>query len=58
MLTVAPIANNAANYYTHEDNYYFLGNLEARWMGEGAKSLGLEGEVTKDQLGVVSENGK
>ncbi|MEY0536075.1 conjugative transfer relaxase/helicase TraI [Providencia rettgeri] len=50
MLTVAPIANNAANYYTHEDNYYFLGNLEARWMGEGAKSLGLEGEVTKDQL--------
>ncbi|MCX9097495.1 conjugative transfer relaxase/helicase TraI [Providencia rettgeri] len=55
MLTVAPIANNAANYYTHEDNYYFLGNLEARWMGEGAKSLGLEGEVTKDQLGEILE---
>ncbi|MEQ5735453.1 MobF family relaxase [Providencia alcalifaciens] len=55
MLTVAPIANNAANYYTHEDNYYFLGNLEARWMGEGAKSLGLEGEVTKEQLGEILE---
>ncbi|ETS99316.1 MULTISPECIES: conjugative transfer relaxase/helicase TraI [Providencia] len=55
MMTVAPIANNAANYYTHEDNYYFLGNLEARWMGEGAKSLGLEGEVTKDQLGEILE---
>ncbi|EOE5320724.1 conjugative transfer relaxase/helicase TraI [Providencia rettgeri] len=55
MLTVAPIANNAANYYTHEDNYYFLGNLQARWMGEGAKSLGLEGDVTKDQLGEILE---
>lgn len=55
MLTVAPIAHSAANYYTHEDNYYFLGNLEARWMGEGAKSLGLTGEVSKDQLGEILE---
>ncbi|WP_407902036.1 conjugative transfer relaxase/helicase TraI [Providencia rustigianii] len=53
MLTVAPIAHNAANYYTHEDNYYFLGNMEARWMGDGAKSLGLTGEVSKDQLGDI-----
>lgn len=53
MLTVAPIANNAVNYYTDQDNYYFLGNMEARWLGEGAKSLGLEGEVTKEQLGEI-----
>ena len=50
MLSIAPIAVGAVNYYTDQDNYYFLGNMEARWLGEGAKALGLEGEVSKAQL--------
>ncbi|ELY5940673.1 conjugative transfer relaxase/helicase TraI [Cronobacter malonaticus] len=44
MLSLAAAVNDAG-YYLAKDNYYFLGNMEARWMGEGAAMLGLEGRV-------------
>ncbi|HGY2267844.1 TPA: conjugative transfer relaxase/helicase TraI [Morganella morganii] len=50
MLSVAPIAKNAENYYTAQDNYYFLGHAGSRWLGKGAEALGLTGEVSKEQL--------
>ncbi|HHH1368320.1 TPA: conjugative transfer relaxase/helicase TraI [Yersinia enterocolitica] len=45
MLTIAPIAAGAAQYYTDSDNYYFLGSMDSRWLGEGAETLGLSGRV-------------
>jgi len=47
MMSVAPVASaaNAANYYSNQDNYYFLGSLQSQWLGEGAKELGLTGSV-------------
>lgn len=50
MLSIAPIAGGGAGYYTAQDNYYFLGSAESRWLGEGAKVLGLEGAVDARQL--------
>ncbi|EME7695703.1 conjugative transfer relaxase/helicase TraI [Salmonella enterica] len=50
MLSIAPIAGGGAGYYTAQDNYYFLGSAESRWLGEGAKELGLEGAVDAHQL--------
>lgn len=50
MLSIAPIAGGGAGYYTAQDNYYFLGSAESRWLGEGAKMLGLEGAVDARQL--------
>lgn len=44
MLSIAG-AVNSAGYYMDKDNYYFLGSMEARWMGEGAALLGLDGAV-------------
>ncbi|WP_427150003.1 hypothetical protein ACNFZA_25285 (plasmid) [Citrobacter freundii] len=51
MMSVAPIgsAADAAGYYSHSDNYYFLGNLQSLWMGEGADgwaSMVRSGEMT------------
>ncbi len=50
MMTVAPVASaaGAADYYSSKDNYYFLGDLDSQWLGEGAKQLGLEGPVDLD----------
>ncbi|WP_437615455.1 MobF family relaxase [Erwinia sp. V71] len=50
MMTPAPVASagSAAEYYSSKDNYYFLGNLESQWLGEGAKTLGLTGPVDLD----------
>lgn len=45
MLSIASVSSGAAGYYTNKDNYYFLGNMESIWLGEGAKKLGLEGHV-------------
>lgn len=55
MMSVAPVASagDAAGYYMHSDNYYFLGNLQSVWLGEGAKALGLEGDVRGDNLTAV-----
>lgn len=50
MLSIAPIAGGGAGYYAAQDNYYFLGNLQSRWLGEGAQALGLEGTVEAHQL--------
>lgn len=50
MLTVATVASGAAGYYMDKDNYYFLGNLESRWLGKGAESLGLEGPVLAESF--------
>ncbi|WP_058914209.1 conjugative transfer relaxase/helicase TraI [Entomohabitans teleogrylli] len=47
MLSIGSVAAGAAGYYTDKDNYYFLGNMESLWMGEGAKTLGLEGGVSE-----------
>lgn len=55
MMSVAPVASagDAAGYYMHSDNYYFLGNLQSVWLGEGAKALGLEGDVRGDNLTAI-----
>jgi len=57
MMSVAPVASagTAAAYYSNSDNYYFLGNLQSLWLGEGAKSLGLEGNVQGDALTAILE---
>lgn len=57
MMSVAPVASagGAAGYYSNSDNYYFLGNLQSLWLGEGAKALGLEGNVRGDDLTAVLE---
>ncbi|PKE27587.1 conjugal transfer protein TraI [Rahnella sp. AA] len=50
MMTVAPVASaaDAAGYYSSKDNYYFLDDLQSQWLGEGARELGLQGEVDLD----------
>ena len=57
MMSVAPVASagEAVGYYSNSDNYYFLGSLQSLWMGEGAKELGLEGNVRGDDLTAVLE---
>lgn len=45
MLTVSSTAGGGASYYMAKDNYYFLGSMEASWMGKAAELLGLEGPV-------------
>jgi len=57
MMSVAPVASagSAAGYYSNSDNYYFLGNLQSLWLGDGAKELGLEGNVRGDDLTAVLE---
>ncbi|WP_238085644.1 conjugative transfer relaxase/helicase TraI [Pseudescherichia vulneris] len=57
MMSVAPVASagTAAGYYSNSDNYYFLGNLQSIWIGEGAKELGLEGHVKADNLTALLE---
>jgi len=52
MMTVAPVASaaGAADYYSSKDNYYFLGDLDSQWLGEGAKQLGLEGPVDLEKF--------
>ena len=57
MMSVAPVASagGAAGYYSHSDNYYFLGELESVWLGDGAAALGLEGKVRSDALTAVLE---
>lgn len=57
MMSVAPVASagSAAGYYSNSDNYYFLGNLQSLWLGDGAKELGLEGNVRGEDLTAVLE---
>lgn len=44
MMSISSIAGDAG-YYASQDNYYVLGSLESRWLGEGAENLGLSGAV-------------
>ncbi|ADU72059.1 conjugative transfer relaxase/helicase TraI [Pantoea sp. At-9b] len=55
MMTIAPVASaaDAAGYYSSQDNYYFLDDLQSQWLGEGARELGLEGPVDLDTLTAV-----
>lgn len=46
MLSIAT-AVDSAGYYMAQDNYYFLGSMEANWVGKGAEMLGLEGKVNE-----------
>jgi conjugative relaxase-like TrwC/TraI family protein len=51
MLSVAAVrsASGAANYFAKDDYYTVEGSSEATaWAGEGAKAIGLAGEVSKD----------
>lgn len=50
MLSIAT-AVDSAGYYIAQDNYYFLGSVEARWMGKGAEELGLAGIVSEHDFG-------
>lgn len=50
MLSIAT-AVDSAGYYMAQDNYYFLGSMEARWMGKGAEELGLTGIVNEHDFG-------
>ncbi|MEQ4763435.1 MobF family relaxase, partial [Klebsiella aerogenes] len=50
MLSIAT-AVDSAGYYMAQDNYYFLGSMEARWMGKGAEALGLTGIVNEHDFG-------
>lgn len=50
MLSIAT-AVDSAGYYMAQDNYYFLGGMEARWMGKGAEELGLSGIVNEHDFG-------
>ncbi|BEM95205.1 conjugal transfer protein TraI (plasmid) [Serratia marcescens] len=47
-------AGKAGEYYTHQDNYYVLGSMDERWVGQGAEALGLTGKVdVKDFVTVL-----
>ena len=47
-------AGKAGDYYTHQDNYYVLGSMDERWVGQGAEALSLTGKVdVKDFVAVL-----
>ncbi|WOF45550.1 conjugative relaxase [Sphingopyxis indica] len=53
MLSVAPVrsASGAASYFAKDDYYTIEGSSEVSlWEGEGARELGLQGEVSKDEF--------
>ncbi|EQA1624802.1 conjugative transfer relaxase/helicase TraI [Enterobacter asburiae] len=52
MLSIA-MAVDSAGYYMAQDNYYFLGSMEARWVGKGAEELGLAGIVSDHDFGAA-----
>lgn len=52
MMSISPIAGDAG-YYSSQDNYYVLGSLESRWLGEGAENLGLSGPVLDAEMNAM-----
>lgn len=52
MMSISPIAGDAG-YYSSQDNYYVLGSLESRWLGESADNLGLSGEVLDAEMNAM-----
>lgn len=57
MLSISSVgsAGGAANYYTSEDNYYFLGEQSTEWFGKGAEKLALSGAVDRADFKDVLE---
>lgn len=56
MLSIQPLdsAEGAASYYLDVANYYAQDSKSIRWLGRGAKELGLEGKsVEKEQMVVL-----
>src|SRR5476649_787966 len=54
MMSISPIAGDAG-YYSSQDNYYVLGSLESRWLGEGAENLGLSGQVLDAEMNAMKK---
>ena len=54
MLSLSPI-KGGASYYEAEENYYAIGELESRWLGEGAEQLGLSGPVDGATLDDIAQ---
>lgn len=54
MMSISPIAGDAG-YYSSQDNYYVLGSLESRWLGEGAENLGLSGAVLDAEMNAMKK---
>ncbi|WP_314723314.1 conjugative transfer relaxase/helicase TraI [Rahnella variigena] len=54
MMSISPIAGDAG-YYSSQDNYYVLGSLESRWLGEGAENLGLSGPVLDAEMNAMKQ---
>ncbi len=52
MMSISTIAGDAG-YYSSQDNYYVLGSLESRWLGEGAENLGLSGHVLDAEMNAM-----
>lgn len=52
MMSISTIAGDAG-YYSSQDNYYVLGSLESRWLGEGAENLGLSGPVLDAEMNAM-----
>jgi conjugative relaxase-like TrwC/TraI family protein len=52
MLSIQPLksASGAANYYLNVINYYENDSKSIRWLGEGAKALGIHGELVEKEL--------
>ncbi|WP_159282615.1 conjugative transfer relaxase/helicase TraI, partial [Rahnella variigena] len=54
MMSLSTIAGDAG-YYSSQDNYYVLGCLESRWLGEGAENLGLSGQVLDAEMNAMKQ---
>lgn len=52
MLSIQPLksASGAANYYLNVINYYANDSKSIRWLGEGAKALGIQGAPVAKEL--------
>ncbi len=52
MLSIQPLksASGAANYYLNVVNYYANDSKSIRWLGEGAKDLGIHGKLVEKEL--------
>lgn len=52
MLSIQPLksASGAANYYLNVVNYYSNDSKSIRWLGEGAKDLGIHGKLVEKEL--------
>lgn len=56
MLSAMPLksGSQATHYFFEKDNYYFVGEAElddsTKWFGQGAKDLGLTGEIDREQF--------